>query len=27
MSSELVPELESLQAEFPGSELKLVTCQ
>lgn len=27
MSSELVPELESLQPEFPGSELKLVTCQ
>lgn len=27
MSSELAPKLESLQAEFPGSELKLVTCQ
>ncbi len=27
MASELVPEIEKLQAEYPGSELKQVTCQ
>lgn len=27
MSSELVPEIEKLQPDYPGSELKQVTCQ
>jgi hypothetical protein len=27
MSSELVPEIEKLQPEYPGSELKQVNCQ